>query len=210
MEASSKNQLQVIGAGFGRTGTLSMRAALAILGFGPVHHMFEVVKAPEQSADWLRALDDSSVLRDLLANYRSAVDWPTCYFWRQLMDMYPDAKVILTHRDPKAWYKSIRNTIYRLLTAKTSDMPSDQVEMARRIVMDNTFSGRLGEEDYAIEVFEKHNALVKATVPAERLLAFDVREGWQPLCDFLGVPIPDQPFPKTNSTEELIAHFKRK
>jgi hypothetical protein len=210
MEASSENQLQVIGAGFGRTGTLSMRAALAILGLGPVHHMFEVVKNPEQSVDWLRALDDSSVLRDLLANYRSAVDWPTCHFWRQLMDMYPDAKVILTHRDPKAWYKSIHNTIYRLLTAKTSDMPSDQVKMARRIVMDDTFDGRLGEEDYAIEVFEKHNALVKATVPAERLLVFDVREGWQPLCDFLDVPVPDEPFPKTNSTEELIGHFKKK
>ncbi|MBV1932017.1 MAG: sulfotransferase family protein [Porticoccaceae bacterium] len=210
MEASSENQLQVIGAGFGRTGTLSMRAALRLLGLGPVHHMFEVVKNPEQSADWSIALDDSSVLRDLLANYRSAVDWPTCYFWRELMDMYPDAKVILTHRDPKAWYKSIHNTIYRLLTAKSPDMPSEQVTMAKRIVMDNTFDGRLGEEDYAIEVFEKHNALVKATVPAERLLVFDVREGWQPLCDFLEVPVPDEPFPNTNSTEELIGHFKKK
>ncbi len=210
MEPSSTNQLAVIGAGFGRTGTLSMRAALAMVGLGPVHHMFEVVKAPEQSSAWLDALDDSNVLRDLLGNYRSAVDWPTCYFWRELMDLYPEAKVILTHRDPKAWYKSIHNTIYRLLMAKTSDMPSDQVSMARRIVMDLTFDGRLGEEDYAIEVFEKHNALVKATVPAERLLVFDVREGWQPLCDFLGVAVPDEDFPNTNSTEELIAHFKKK
>ncbi len=210
MATAPENELQLIGAGFGRTGTLSMRAALRLLGLGPVHHMFEVVKNPEQSVDWLRALDDSSVLRDLLASYRSAVDWPTCYFWRELMDMYPNAKVLLTHRDSKSWYKSIHNTIYRLLTAKSPDMPSGQVTMAKRIVMDNTFDGRLGEEDYAIEVFEKHNALVKATVPAERLLVFDVREGWQPLCDFLEVPVPDEPFPNTNTTQELIDHFKKK
>ena len=210
MATPSENQLQLIGAGFGRTGTLSTRAALRLLGLGPVHHMFEVVKNPEQSVDWLSALDDSTVLRDLLADYRSAVDWPTCHFWRELMDLYPEAKVLLTHRDPKAWYKSIRNTIYRLLTAKSSDMPSDQVKMARRIVMDETFDGRLGEEDYAIEIFEKHNALVKATVPAERLLVFNVREGWQPLCDFLDLPVPAEPFPNTNSTEELIGHFKKK
>ena len=210
METTEKNQLAVIGAGFGRTGTLSMRAALGLLGLGPVHHMFEVVKAPEQSSGWLDALEDSSVLRELLADYRSAVDWPSCYFWKELMELYPEAKVILTHRESRGWYKSIHNTIYRLLKSEKSDMPSNQVSMAKRIVMDNTFDGRLGEEDYAIEVYEKHNALVKATVPAERLLVFDVREGWQPLCDFLGVPVPDEPFPKTNSTEEPIGHFKKK
>jgi sulfotransferase family protein len=210
MASNSENQLAVIGAGFGRTGTLSMRAALALLRLGPVHHMFEVLKAPEQSSAWLDALEDSSVLRELLADYRSAVDWPSCYFWKELMALYPEAKVILTHREPRGWYKSIHNTIYRMLKSSSSDISSGQASMARRIVMDNTFDGRLGEEDYAIEVFEKHNALVKATVPAERLLVFDVREGWQPLCDFLGVPIPDEPFPKTNSTEELIGHFKKK
>ncbi|HAD08514.1 MAG TPA: sulfotransferase family protein [Porticoccaceae bacterium] len=208
METTDESNLEVIGAGFGRTGTLSMRAALGKLGLGPVHHMFEVVKAPEQSSRWLDALEDSRVLREVLAGYRSAVDWPTCYFYRELMDLYPQAKVILTHREPRGWYKSIRNTIYRLLTAKTSDMPTDQVNMARRIVMDLTFDGRLGEEDYAINVFEKHNAAVKAAVPSERLLVFDVREGWQPLCDFLDKPVPDEPFPQTNSTEELIGHFR--
>ena len=105
MAGNSENQLAVIGAGFGRTGTLSMRVALALLGLGPVHHMFEVVKAPEQSSRWLDALDDSSVLRELLANYRSAVDWPSCYFWEELVALYPEAKVILTHREPRGWYK---------------------------------------------------------------------------------------------------------
>ena len=210
MGTNSENELAIIGAGFGRTGTLSMRAALGLLGLGPVHHMFEVVKAPEQSSGWLDALEDSSVLKELLADYRSAVDWPSCYFWKELMVLYPEAKVILTHRESRGWYKSIHNTIYRLLKSEKSDMPANQVSMAQRIVMDNTFDGRLGEEEYAIEVFEKHNALVKATVPADRLLVFDVREGWQALCDFLDVPVPDEPFPKTNSTEELIGHFKKK
>ena len=209
MTSTSADELALIGAGFGRTGTLSMRAALGILGLGPVHHMFEVVKSPEQSARWLDALEDSTILRELLADYNSAVDWPSCYFWKELMALYPEAKVILTHREPKGWYKSIRGTIYRLLTSTTADMPSEQMAMARRLVMENTFNGRLGEEDYAIEIFEKHNAEVKASIPPDRLLVFDVREGWQPLCDFLELPIPDQPFPKTNSSEELMANFRK-
>lgn len=202
--------LAVIGAGFGRTGTLSMRAALSKLGLGPVHHMFEVVKSPQQSARWLDALDDDAVLLELLAGFRSAVDWPTCYFWRPLMALHPEAKIILTHRDPEAWFESIHNTIYRLLSGKSSDMPADQVSMARRIVMENTFGGRLGEKDYAIDVFNKHNAEVKATVPPARLLVFDVRDGWLPLCDFLDLPVPDEDFPWTNSSAELIAHFRNR
>ena len=210
MTTSSVNQLAVIGAGFGRTGTLSMRAALNILGLGPVHHMFELIKTPALSPRWLDALDDSNILRELLADYRSAVDWPSCHFWRELMALYPQAKVILTVREPKGWYKSIHDTIYRLLTSKSADMSSQQLAMARRIVMEETFNGRLGEEDYAIEVFEKHNAEVQATVPSARLLVFDVREGWQPLCAFLGLPVLDQAFPKTNSSEELMANFRAK
>lgn len=210
MTTSSANQLAVIGAGFGRTGTLSMRAALGILDLGPVHHMFELIKTPARSPRWLDALEDSNILRELLADYRSAVDWPSCHFWRELMALYPEAKVILTVREPQGWYKSIHGTIYRLLTSKSADMSSQQLVMARRIVMEETFNSRLGEEDYAIEVFEKHNAEVQATVPSERLLVFDVREGWQPLCDFLGLPVPDQPFPKTNSSEELMANFRAK
>ena len=92
MGTNSENELAIIGAGFGRTGTLSMRAALGFLGLGPVHHMFEVVKAPEQSSGWLDALEDSSVLKELLADYRSAVDWPSCYFWKELMVLYPGSE----------------------------------------------------------------------------------------------------------------------
>ncbi|MGK2913635.1 MAG: sulfotransferase family protein [Porticoccaceae bacterium] len=201
--------LSIIGAGFGRTGTVSLRAALERLDRGPVHHMMEVIKNPAQSPLWVQALTDSSVLRQILADYRSAIDWPTCHFWRDLMDLYPTAKVILTLRDSTAWYESIRNTIYRVLSEQPSALPSGQVSMARRIIWEDTFAGRLGDREHAMAVFEKHNAEVIATVPPKRLLVFQVSEGWQPLCDFLGQPVPAEPFPKANSTEEFLALFAK-
>ena len=200
--------LQVIGAGFGRTGTLSLRAALTDLGFGPVYHMLEVVRRPEMAADWLEALTDERALTRVLTGYGAAIDWPACHFWRQLMRLYPGAKVILTLRDAEDWYRSIAGTIYQVLSKPPPEgMPHAQATMARRIVLEETFQGRLGERDHAIAVFERHNRTVRDTVPANRLLVFDVREGWAPLCGFLGVPVPAQPFPKTNSSEEFRAMF---
>jgi hypothetical protein len=200
--------LDVIGAGFGRTGTLSLRAALTDLGFGPVYHMLEVVKQPEMAADWLHALTDQQALTRVLNGYRSAIDWPACHFWRQLMGLYPDAKVILTLRDPEQWYRSIEGTIYQVLSRPPPPgMPEAQATMARRIVLDETFQGRLGDRDHAIGVFERHNRAVRETVPADKLLVFDVREGWEPLCGFLGVPVPAEPFPRTNSADEFRAMF---
>jgi len=194
--------LSIIGAGFGRTGTVSLRAALQYLGHGPVYHMLEVIKNPTHSQLWLNALDDRSMLTQILAQYRSAIDWPSCHFWRELMALYPQARVVLTLRDSALWYDSIRNTIYKVL----SERPAAS-HMTRRIVWDNTFDGRLGDRDHAIAVFEQHNAEVIANVPKDRLLVFDVREGWQPLCTFLGQPVPTEPFPKTNSTAEFQSMF---
>lgn len=201
--------LSIIGAGFGRTGTVSLRAALQHLGHGPVYHMLEVIKNPKHSLLWLGALDDRSVLTQILAQYRSAIDWPSCHFWRELMALYPQARVVLTLRDSALWYDSIRNTIYKVLSEQPAASPGGHVNMTRRIVCDNTFDGRLGDRDHAIAVFEKHNAEVIATVPRDRLLVFDVREGWQPLCAFLGQPVPTEPFPKTNSTAEFQSMFAR-
>jgi len=201
--------LSIIGAGFGRTGTVSLRAALQRLGHGPVYHMLEVIKNPAHSPLWLNALDDRSVLTQILAQYRSAIDWPSCHFWRELLALYPQARVVLTQRDSAIWYDSIRNTIYKVLSEQPAASPGGQVNMARRIVWDNTFGGRLGDRDHAIAVFEKHNAEVIATVPRDRLLVFDVREGWQPLCTFLGQPVPAEPFPKANSTAEFQSMFAR-
>ncbi|MBK6959717.1 MAG: sulfotransferase family protein [Gammaproteobacteria bacterium] len=198
--------LDVIGAGFGRTGTLSLRAALTDLGFGPVYHMLEVVRQPEMAADRSgvdrRAGADPRPAR---LSRRHRLARPP--LWR-LARLYPDAKVILTLRDPEQWYRSIEGTIYQVLSRPPPPgMPEAQATMARRIVLEETFQGRLGDREHAIGVFERHNREVRETVPASKLLVFDVREGWEPLCGFLGVPVPAQAFPKTNSSDEFRAMF---
>lgn len=201
--------LSVIGAGFGRMGTLSLKFALEQLGFAPCHHMMEVFAHPAQASVWLAAARGEPVDWDkLLDGYRASVDWPSCHFWRELADRYPDAKVILSTRDPHRWYESMSGTIFRALQ---SEMPAggqgeDMGEMVRRIVRDDTFGGRT-DEAHVLDVLARHEAEVKRTIAPERLLVFEVNEGWEPLCRFLGVSVPDAPFPRTNSTEEFQARL---
>lgn len=199
--------LAIIGAGFGRTGTVSLRAALERLDYGPVYHMLEVFKHPEHGPKWVEALQDNAVLSGILNDYRAAIDWPACHFWRPLLAANPRAKVILTVRDSVSWYKSIHDTLYQMLQKAPPTLPGQQISMGRKIIWENTFSGKLGDKDHAIAVYEKHNADVIAAVPKQQLLVYQVSEGWQPLCDFLHCPIPDEPFPRTNSTEEFLAQF---
>lgn len=201
--------LQVIGAGFGRTGTHSLKLALEMLGFSPCYHMAEVFPHPEHSPMWERVADGETALLDtILAGYKAGVDWPLCTFWRELSQRYPDAKVLLTERDEKAWYKSISGTIIEYMEREPSpdwpDAQKAQAKMGLKIVADMTF-GRRYDEDHVIAVYRAHNAAVKRTIPPERLLVYDVPQGWEPLCRFLGVPVPASPFPKTNSTEDFRA-----
>jgi hypothetical protein len=198
--------LDVIGAGMGRTGTYSLKLALEQLGMGPCHHMAEVIGNAQQKALWRAAgrgdLPDWDVA---LAGYRSAVDWPSAYFWRELSDYYSHAKVILTVRDPDAWYESVAQTIGLTMDPATNDPETFGVAVIGSVV----FGGRFDERDHAIAVYEAHNAAVKAYVPAERLLVYEVSEGWEPLCAFLGIPVPSQPFPRTNSSAEFRARMGR-
>ena len=202
--------LSVIGAGLGRTGTLSLKIALERLGFGPCHHMLEVFAHPAQAAVWHDAAEGREVDWDtLFADYGSAVDWPSCHFWRQLSGHYRHAKIILTIRDADSWYASISATIGKFEGA--SSLPLDPkvgavVAMAQRIIMDQTFGGRLSEPEHAKEVFRRHNAAVMAEATGDRLLLFNVAAGWKPLCNFLDRPVPEEPFPRTNSTEEFWQH----
>jgi hypothetical protein len=93
--------LKVIGAGFGRTGTSSLKQALEDLGFGPCHHMTEVIAHPQQVPVWEAAMNGEPVeWEDVFHAYQSAVDWPSAAFYEPLMERYPDARVILTVRDP--------------------------------------------------------------------------------------------------------------
>ena len=200
--------LTVIGAGFGRTGTLSLKLALEALGFAPCYHMVEVFEHPEHIPLWTAATAGQYDWDALFTNYRAAVDWPACSFWQPLLEHYPEAKVILTVRDPQAWYASVRKTIYPATQSTSSEVPPEvqaQRQMANTLVWQQTFQGRIEEPDYAIAVFERHNAAVQAALSPQQLLVLNVMEGWEPLCRFLDCPVPDQPFPNTNSSEEFLA-----
>jgi hypothetical protein len=203
--------LEVIGAGFGRTGTLSLKAALEELGFSPCYHMFEVIEHPEHVPIWQAATDRKPVDFDaLFRGYRAAVDWPACSFYRELMEIFPSAKVLLTRRDPERWYDSVKSTIY-LTSRRTTGSDDDRArrKMIRELVWEGTFGGELKNKTRAIEAFERHNEEVIRTVPKERLLVYEVKQGWQPLCAFLGRPVPkDKAFPHLNDTASFIERIK--
>lgn len=200
--------LQVIGAGLGRTGTLSLKAALEQLGLGPCYHMTRIFEHIEHGPMWQQfAAGERSDWDSLLGNYNSAVDWPASYFWRELAAFYPQARVILTVRDAARWFNSIDNTLFRFMRSPV--VPDDeaarrQIAMARDIVQKRTFDDRIEDRDHVIDTFERHNRTVQAALPAERLLTYDVAQGWEPLCAFLGVPVPDGPFPRINAQQELL------
>ncbi len=197
--------LSVIGAGLGRTGTLSLKVALERLGFGPCYHTRELLKQVDAHvAVWNRAADGDCVDWDALyEGYSSAVDFPTAAFYRELSDYYPVAKVILTLRDPARWYESVKETIVWPLTQPLPDHLSAWQAMLRKAVVNRIFGGNVQDREHVIAAYERHNADVKRTVAPERLLAYDISEGWAPLCSFLGADIPHEAFPKVNTTEEF-------
>lgn len=209
--------LQVIGAGLGRTGTLSLKLALEDLGFVKCYHMTEVIAHPEHAPVWDAAARGEAVDWDaLFEGYRAAVDWPPCRFYAELMQCYPEAKVILTVRDADRWYDSALRTIYHARrTFARWPMPllprmRAFERMLDRLIWDGTFDGRFEDKAHAIAVYDRHNDEVRRRVPPERLLVFEVKQGWGPLCAFLGVPEPaDRPFPHVNDTEEFRARIGR-
>lgn len=199
--------MNVIGAGFGRTGTLSLKAALEQLGFGPCAHMMPLIEDPRRAELWGRAADgEPGCLDAALDGCRSTVDWPGAYFWRELVEQHPQAKVVLTVRDADSWYDSVQRTIYPA-AMRALEMPElpPFVRMAHAVVWDGTFKGRFADRDFAIGVYERHNDEVRRAVPAGRLLEFEVKQGWQPLADFLGVPVPATAFPRLNDSAAFNA-----
>ncbi len=199
--------LELIGAGFGRTGTLSLKTAIERLGHGPCYHMMEVGRNAGHDEAW-HALADGGP-RDwagLFAGYRATVDWPACAFWRELVEAYPDAKVLLSLRDSDRWWRSVHDTIYQSMT---QPVPGDggplarHLAMARKLVLEDTFDGRFLDRDHAIAVFEAHNQAVIDAVPGERLLVYRPGDGWEPLCEFLDAAVPKEDYPHVNSTEDF-------
>ena len=200
--------LKLIGAGFGRTGTSSLRDALGMIGYGPCYHMTSVLENPGFAKYWARLGRGETVDWDeVFKGYVSAVDWPACTYWRELAEYYPDAKVLLTLRDPERWFQSTQNTIFSKEHRDSFYAPGadpDRQGMVS-VLYDQTFQKRQNDHDYAIAVFEAHNEEVKRTIPKERLLVYDIKQGWEPLCKFLGVPVPDAPFPRVNTSEDWEA-----
>ena len=216
--------LQVIGGGLGRTGTLSVHAALERLGFAPCDHMTNNFARPERFALWLDAVRRKRAAepidwRPLFSGYRATLDWPGIYFWRELTTAHPDAKVILTIRDPDRWYESARSTIYAASQARDGDLPTRLIakllawfdpraghgfRVVQETVWDGTFGGKFADRDAALRIFAAHNREVEAAIPPDRLLVFDVKQGWEPLCAFLGVPVPDgEAFPHVNDAADF-------
>jgi hypothetical protein len=197
--------LKVVGAGFGRTGTLSLKVALEKLGCGPCYHMAEVFPRPEHVAMWHRLAFENAIDWDeLFGGFQATVDWPSARWWREIAAHYPDAKVLLSVRDPEAWYKSMSDTIAQPMREPAPDGAPEivrlQSQMIRKSVLGETFDNRFEDKAHAIEVFERHTQEVRDAIDPARLLVFDVREGWAPLCRFLDVRIPHEPFPRLNDT----------
>jgi hypothetical protein len=195
--------LDVIGAGLGRTGTLSLKVALEMLGFKPCYHMVEVWAEPPCMSDWIAAADGKASWDKIFAGYKATVDYPGCHFWRELAALYPQAKVVLTVRDAASWFESTQTTIFSpRMRGRVGE--AQALEFLDKTVWGN-FGAGLHDREHMLAAFERHNAEVQQAIPRERLLVLDVKQGWEPLCAFLGVPVPSKPFPRLNSREELGA-----
>ncbi|HEY4029516.1 MAG TPA: sulfotransferase [Caulobacteraceae bacterium] len=193
--------LKVIGSGLGRTGTKSMHTALNRLGFGPCHHMVEVFMHPETMPLWVAAAKGSSDWDRLFEGYCSMVDWPGVQYWRELAAHYPDAKVLHTTRDAEAWFDSTQATIFNPVNLERFSHGGPIAEFFS--VALGEVKERINDRAYMIDYFHRHEAEVKATIAPERLLIYPVGSGWEPLCAFLGVEVPDEPYPSENSRADF-------
>ena len=195
--------LKIVGAGLGRTGTASLKIALEKLGFGPCYHMSEVLARPEHVGLWTEVGNGRPDFARIFAGFSATVDFPACIYWRELLQHYPDAKVILSVRDAEKWYRSTQETI---LGPRWWDFVLDGPFGAMCQATIGAFlQGDVHGRDHLIATFERHSAEVRAAVPPGKLLVFEARDGWPPLCRFLGVPVPDEPYPHVNSEAETQA-----
>ncbi|MBI1210541.1 MAG: sulfotransferase family protein [Alphaproteobacteria bacterium] len=194
--------LKIVGTGLGRTGTMSLKRALEMLGFGPCHHMMEVFQHPESVPLWIEAAKGRPSWDAIFKDYASAVDYPSCKFWRELTAYYSDAYVLHSVRDPNRWFDSTQATIFSE-TSPALNAPPPMNEFFAAILGD--FGDRIHDRDFMIAYFKRHTEEVERTIPKKRLLVYEAGQGWEPLCSFLGVSVPSEPFPLVNTREEFIA-----
>ena len=201
--------LRVVGAGLGRTGTHSLKVALERLLDAPCYHMLEVLQHPESIQVWQDALDRKPVdWNAFMDGYAAAVDWPVVAFWAELADTFPDAIVLLSTRSSaEAWWKSADETIFAVTRRGVDDAnPDMQAQMHMIEGLFERFTPQWNADDggeAARRAYDEHNAHVRATVPAERLVDWMPGDGWEPICAALDLPLPDEPFPHVNTTDEF-------
>lgn len=191
--------LDIIGAGFGRTGTESMKKALEILGHDPTYHMFEILPHADRVEMWIEILSGNRQpdWTAIFAGYTACVDWPAAYFWRELSELYPEAKILLTVRSSESWYASMEKTILKFMrqSAGNTTIGGNLAELV--------FDRRLDDKAHIIGVYERNIAEVQAAFGPDRLLTYELGSGWEPLCAFLQVPVPDVPYPSGNRSDQF-------
>lgn len=194
--------LEIIGAGFGRTGTESMKRALEMIGYGPCYHMYEVMPHKERYETW-QGIYDGDINPDwdvVFDGFKATVDWPAARYWRELAEHYPKAKIVLTYRDAESWYASMEKTILTFLRD-----PEKTEGMAARLRRD-VFEDEVHNRDHVISVYERNVTAVQNAFGSDRLLTYELGSGWEPLCRFLELDIPSDPYPSGN--ESAIFHAK--
>lgn len=209
--------MKVIGAGLPRTGTLSQKVALEMLGVGPCYHMVNVLTNLPLAQQWETAMDDEADWDAIFGEHESTVDWPGAFFYRELADAYPDAKVVLSTRDPEAWEKSMRTTIWDTIYGQSAAAHLSKARelvdpdwqnyirlMGRMWAAQGIFSGPELRPGQLAEAIARYQEQVQRNIPEERLLVWSVGEGWEPLCSFLEVDVPDTPFPRLNDSTMYV------
>lgn len=198
--------LKVIGAGFGRTGTASLKIALETLLGAPCYHMSEVLGKPGHVDMWLEAAAGKPDWEAIFGAYAATVDFPVCSFWREVAEAYPDAKILLSVRDAERWYQSTQETIFSE-TLQGLYAGTRWGSMVKATI-DDRIGAEINDRDAMIAAFEAHNSAVRNAFEPDRLLVYQVSEGWAPLCEFLGCEQPDEKFPYVNSKEEFSGVFE--
>ncbi len=212
--------IKVLGTGLGRTGTMSLKMALEHLEGGKCFHMVELMKEPHRLPYLKKRTKEGKVdWESLFEGFNCCVDYPICLYYKELIEVYPNLKIVHTLRDSESWYDSVKETIYKGKPKNGKDILRMIFNMIRssdfrkvapvfrfadEVIWSGQFQSRFEDKAFAISIYERHLEEVKAFVPKENLLLFDVREGWSPLCRFLNKPVPNVPFPKTNQKVEFV------
>lgn len=191
--------LSIIGAGFGRTGTDSLKTALEMLGVGKCYHMHEVIPHQDRVDTWRAiAKGDTPDWDAIFHGFGATVDWPTAFYWRELAAHYPEAKILLSVRDADRWYDSMEKTILTTLRQST-----DPESLGLQLIRDKVFGGNIEDRDHVIATYQQNIADVQATIPPERLLTYHTGDGWDPIYRFLDIPVPEEAYPHKNQTDEF-------